>query len=67
VELLEQGQRRATKMVGGLEHLSYKDELRLGFFLACRREGSGETSLQPSSAWRELTSRKEIIFFFLNG
>ena len=54
-------------MVGGLEHLSYKDELRLGFFLACRREGSGETSLQPSSAWRELTSRKEIIFFFLNG
>ena len=28
VELLEQVQRRATKMIRGLEHLSYKEKLR---------------------------------------
>ena len=33
MELLEQIQRRAMKMIRGLEHLSYKDRLReLGFF-----------------------------------
>ena len=33
VELLERVQRRATKMIKGLEHLLYKDRLRaLGLF-----------------------------------
>ena len=33
VDLLEQVQRRATKMLRGLEHLTYKDSLRqLGLF-----------------------------------
>jgi len=30
--------------------------------LVWRREGSGETSLQPSSAGKELTSRRGTIF-----
>ena len=50
VELLERVQRRATKMIRGLEHLSYEKKLReLGLFSLGRREGSGETSLWPSS------------------
>ena len=47
VELLERAQRRATKMIKGLEHLSYEE--RNWACLAWRREGSGETSLWPSS------------------
>ena len=41
VELLEQVQRRATKMIRWLEQLSYEERLSW-------KDGSGETSLWPS-------------------
>ncbi|GAB0191411.1 mitochondrial enolase superfamily member 1 [Grus japonensis] len=43
IELLERVQRRATKLTGGMEHLSCEDRLReLAFFSLEKKGGSGE-------------------------
>jgi len=62
VELLDQVQRKATKMIKRLDNLSYEERLRNWDCLACRREGPGETSLQLSSTCMELTSKRKSNF-----
>jgi len=53
MDLLERGQRRATKTSRGMEHLSYEGRLRELGLLACRKEGSMNIFLQPSCSLPE--------------
>ena len=61
LELLKWVQRRATKMLRELEHLSY--EARRWACSVKKREGSREISLWPSSTWRKVLSRRGIDVF----
>lgn len=53
MDLLKWGQKKATEMTRGMEHLCYKYRLR-GLGLHSLEQSLADTVLQMFSAWREL-------------
>ena len=59
---MEHIQRRATKMIPGMEQLSYKDRLRELGLCRWRREGTEETCEQPSVSKGERQGEGDRLF-----